>query len=318
MRLSARLRWLSYSWIIGLALIGLSTLPTTAQGPTKQWDRSYGGSSGDYLTSVQPTADGGYILGGHSESGISSGKSQPCRGEADYWIIKVDSSGQKQWDRTFGGNKWDLLQVVYQTADGGYILGGYSDSGISGDKTVPSQPSERDLFPTDYWIIKLDAAGTKEWDQAVGGSNTDLLQCLQQTTDGGYLLGGYSYSEASGDKAEPSRGSSDWWVVKLDKQGRKQWDRTLGGELQDGLSCLYQTPEGGYLLGGTSRSTLAGDRTQPSRGSNDFWVVKLDAQGRTQWDRAYGGAMSDALTSLQPTLDGGFILGGWSESAASG
>ncbi len=115
----------------------------------------------------------------------------------------------KQWDKRFGGTDVDPLYSLQQTTDGGYILGGYSVSGIGGDKTEDSRGY------WDYWIVKTDANGVKQWDKRFGGSDYDQLNSLQQTTDGGYILGGWSYSGIGGDKTEDSRGGSDYWIVKL-------------------------------------------------------------------------------------------------------
>ncbi|RZK90572.1 MAG: hypothetical protein EOO62_34875, partial [Hymenobacter sp.] len=176
-------------WLLGwLPLLG------AAQGPTKQWDRSFGGSATDFLYTMQVTADGGSILGGYSNSGISGDKTQPNQ-DSDYWVVKLDANGIKQWDKTFGGSNIDILRSVQQTADGGYILGGYTYSNLSGDVSEPSRGS------ADYWIVKLNAAGTKQWDHRFGGNNADLLYTLQQTADGGYILGGSSGSGISGDKS---------------------------------------------------------------------------------------------------------------------
>ena len=290
----------------------IRALPTAAQAPTKLWDKTFGGTRGDVLNTVQQTSDGGYLLGGYSNSPLSGDKTQPSRGEFDYWLLKVDASGSTQWDTTLGGSGYDNLTSVQQTSDGGYILGGTSPSPLSGDKTQASQGS------WDYWVIKLDASGRKQWDRTFGGSGQDQLSSLRQTTDGGYILGGYSSSPLSGDKTQPSRGNNDYWLVKVDANGTKQWDQTYGGSDLDFLLSVQQTSEGGYLLGGYSSSPLSGEKSQASRGESDYWVVKVDAAGTKQWDRTYGGGDADRLTALQQTSDGGYILGGESSSPLSG
>ena len=119
-----------------------------------------------------------------------------------------DSGGVKQWDARFGGSDDDVLSSLQQTADGGYILGGWSLSGISGDKTQASQGNY------DYWIVKTDAGGVKQLDARLGGSSGDYFSSLQQTADGGYILGGSSSSGISGDKTQASQGYYDYWIVK--------------------------------------------------------------------------------------------------------
>jgi hypothetical protein len=280
--------------------------------PTKLWDRTFGGSEIEYLTTTLQTRDGGYIIGGTSDSDISGDKTQSSQGTRDYWLVKIDANGDKEWDRTFGGSSFNALESLQQTSDGGYILGGTSDSGISGDKTQPSRGDK------DYWLVKISATGTKQWDRTFGGSNYDYLGVVQQTSDGGYLLGGDSTSPLSGEKTQTGRGSFDYWVVKVDANGAKQWDQCFGGSGADHLYAMHQTRGGGYILGGYSDSGIGGDKTQSIKGGNDYWLVKLDANGTKEWDQSYGGSSDDNLKTMQQTREGGYILGGYSESGISG
>src|SRR5688572_1611741 len=187
-----------------------------------EWQNTIGGSDHDELFSIQQTADGGYIAGGVSFSNMSGDKTENCMGAVDYWIVKTDSTGTIQWQNTIGGSNNDILTDIHQTVDGGYILGGYSSSNISGDKTENSNFA-------DFWIVKTDNLGNIQWQNTIGGSNHDLLFSLHQTTDGGYILGGYSLSNISGDKTENSNGSKDFWIVKTDNLGNIQWQNTIGG-----------------------------------------------------------------------------------------
>jgi hypothetical protein len=207
-------------------------------------------------------------------------------------VLTAQAQPTIEWDRTLGGSGLDRINSLQQTADGGYILGGASNA--------------------NYWVVKLDASGNKQWDRTLGGISLDVLNSLQQTSDGGYILGGESFSDAdiAGGKSENSRGNGDYWVVKLDANGNKQWDKTLGGSDWDWLSSLQQTSDGGYILGGGSVSDadIAGGKSENNQG-RDYWVVKLDANGNKQWDKTLGGSGWDVLSSLQQTSDGGYILG---------
>jgi len=243
------------------------------QAPRIQWDRTLGGSQADYPRKVIATPDGGGIVGGTSVSSSSGEKSQPSQGFNDYWLVKLAADGTKQWDRSYGSSGQEEMRSMQPTADGGYVLAGWSSGPVSGDKSQPSRGS------SDYWIVKVDAAGTKQWDKTFGGSGQDQCFSVTQTRDGGYLLGGYSYSGVSGDKTQDSRGQEDYWIIKLDASGTKQWDQRFGGSDQDDLYALQQTSDGGYLLGGQSKSGASGDRSQASWGTWDFWLVKLDASG---------------------------------------
>jgi PKD repeat protein len=278
-----------------------------------QTQRTIGGSGDDYLTDIQQTADGGYVVGGYSNSGISGDKTQANKGGGDYWVVKITATGSIQWQNTIGGNSYDGLQSIQQTTDGGYILGGYSNSGISGDKTEASQGYG------DYWVVKLTATGAIQWQNTIGGNSSDVLQSIQQTTDGGYILGGYSDSDISGDKTEENWGGfDDYWVVKLTANGAIEWQNTIGGSSLDYLQSIQQTTDGGYILGGYSNSGISGDKTEASQGDYDYWVVKLTTTGTIQWQNTIGGSGDDQLQSIQQTTDGGYILGGYSDSGIGG
>jgi hypothetical protein len=278
----------------------------------KVWDRSYGGTSGDQLWSLQQTSDGGYILGGYSGSGVSGNKGSTNHGGEDYWVVKIDGNGNKIWDKSFGGSADDELWSLQQTSDGGYILGGYSGSGISGNKTSTNYGFD------DCWVVKIDTNGVKVWEKSFGGTGFDYLSCLQQTSDDGYILGGYSNSGISGNKSSANRGGDDYWVVKIDGSGNKIWDRSFGGSSGEDLWSLRQTSEGGYILGGHSNSAISGDKTSLHYGSSDYWVVKIDDIGNKIWEKSFGGNSFDPLYGLQQTSDGGYILGGRSSSPISG
>ncbi|MBK0402236.1 T9SS type A sorting domain-containing protein [Adhaeribacter sp. BT258] len=280
--------------------------------PAVKWQKVYGGLYQDELQCVEPTLDGGFLLGGHSESDISGNKSENSRGGLDFWIVKVDSLGNVLWDKTYGGNRDDLLYVLKPTLDGGYIGGGWSGSDLSGDRTG----SERGGY--DMWVIKLDGNGNKVWDKVFGGASTDVLEKLLPTADGGFLLGGSSRSSVNGDKSQPSKGLNDFWLIKIDATGNKLWDKVIGGDNQDHLFSMSQTSDGGYILGGNSNSGISGDKNQKNQGENDVWIVKTDASGNVIWDKTFGGKLDEHLFAVQETPEGDFILGCNSRSPASG
>ena len=293
-------------------IILLLICTTTTHAQEIEWQNTIGGSGRDISTVIQKTTDGGYLLGGVSQSNISGDKTEDSQGLEDYWLLKLDSMGNIQLQKTIGGNMEDDLMSVQQTTDGGYILGGYSQSDISGDKTENSQGDY------DYWVVKLDTIGNIQWQNTIGGNNQEFLNSIQQTTDGGYILGGMSQSDVSGDKTENSQGGWDYWVLKLDSIGNVQWQNTIGGNDDDFFSVIQQTTDGGYILGGTSNSNISGDKTEDIQGGYDYWVVKLDATGNIQWQNTIGGNSIDFLQSAQQTKDNGYILGGWSGSIISG
>lgn len=280
--------------------------------PVKEWDKRFGGSGSDALYAIQQTTDGGYLLGGDSDSPVSGDKSQDNKGSTDFWMVKTNAAGTKEWDKSFGGNLAENMYAVMQTNDGGFILGGESKSGISGDKTQNARGG------LDYWIVKTDASGAKQWDVRFGGSGDDELRSVQQTIDGGYILAGFSSSGISGDKSEASRGVTDYWLVKTDANGTKQWDARFGGASNDELRSCMQTIDGGYILAGFSKSGIGGDKTIACKGATDYWIVKTNATGVKEWDAVFGGSESEYLYAIQQTADEGYILGGYSESGITG
>jgi hypothetical protein len=284
----------------------------------KVWDNDFGGFGVNMFHSMEQTSDGGYILGGWSNSGIGGDKSQNTVGGYDYWIIKLDSLGNKKWDKDFGGTLAENLYSIHQTTDNGYILGGCSKSNAGGDKSEDNRDTS--TYTYDYWIVKTDSLGNKIWDKRFGGTNDDLLYSIQQTSDGGYIFGGYSASGAGGDKTQNTwSGTSDYWIVKTDSLGNKQWDKDFGGTNSDFFSSLKQTSDGGYILGGTSASSASGDKSQNVVGIEDYWIIKIDSSGNKQWDKDFGGSFEeDRFGYILQTFDGGYLLSGISRSDISG
>ena len=233
---------------------------TDSEG-NKEWDRTFGGTDDDEADSVRQTTDGGYILAGYTESyGV---------GEADFWLVKTDSEGNKEWDRTFGRTNYE--NFVKQTSDGGYILAGY-----------------------DCWLVKTDSEGAKQWGQTF---NRGTARSVQQTTDGGYI---------------PRSTGSCFQLMKTDSEGDKEWDRTFSKTGYDIAYSVKQTSDGGYILTGIIGCYDVGE--QPL----DFWLVKTDSEGNKQWDRTFGGTSYDIAQSVQQTTDGGYILAGGTGSYGAG
>ncbi|MEM9819514.1 MAG: gliding motility-associated C-terminal domain-containing protein [Bacteroidota bacterium] len=283
--------------------------------PSVEWDHTIGGDNFEEMSSLLQTSDDGFIFGGTTSSDMNGDVSQMTRGLSDFWMGKLDQNGNLLWDVRFGGDMEENMQSLHQTADGGYILGGWTRSGANGDKTEPNQGNTWDF---DYWIVKTDAGGNKLWDKTFGGPHHDQLWVVKQSNDGGYLLGGMSFSDLGEDKSEASRGDWDFWIIKTDANGNKQWDRTYGGSAADMLLDFQITADGGYLLTGLSGSPANGDKMTPNYGSLDYWLVKIDANGIIQWDQTFGGTGNDQCRTLMATSDGGFLLGGFSDSPISG
>jgi len=277
-----------------------------------QWQNTIGGNGQDFLNSIQLTNDGGYICGGYSDSNVSGDKSENSKGGTDYWIVKLDSAGNVQWDKTIGGSLWDYMYSIQQTSDGGYICGGMSESNISGDKIENSQGGQ------DYWVVKLDMNGDIQWQNTIGGNQDDVLMSVNETTDGGFICGGYSLSWNTGDKIETSWGQEDYWIIKLNSSGVIQWQNDIGSSGSEHFQSIWQTSDGGFICGGYSNSNIMGDKTENSHGSYDFWIIKLDSVGNIQWQNTLGGSTFEIHYNLRETLDGGYVCVGMTTSDISG
>jgi len=292
-------------------------LKTDSTG-VREWDKRFGGFSYDFLYSCRQTSDDGYILAGYSQSDSSGDKTEYSRGGMDFWILKTDVSGHKLWDKRYGGSGEDYLFTMEIAHDGGFLLGGYSASDSSGDRTQHT----RGLG--DYWIVKTDSLGNKQWDRRYGGSNDESLWSLWPTRDGGYLLGGVSGSPAGGDKTDALRDTcsacyvADYWLVKIDSAGNKEWDKTYGGVREDYLYSVLQCTDGGFILGGMSLSGIGFEKSQSTKGGADYWIIKTDSLGTIQWDADFGGnGNEDEVGNVTQTADGGFLIPGSSYTATA-
>ncbi|MHA6247599.1 T9SS type A sorting domain-containing protein [Pontibacter sp. CAU 1760] len=206
-----------------------------------------------------------------------------------------------QWQKPLGGTSDDVPQSIYQTKDGGFVIGGVA---ASKDGDVVGNHGGGDL-----WVVKQSSSGDIEWKKALGGSGQEKGTLLQQTLDGGYIVGGTTAS-SNGDVVE-HKGKGDIWVVKLSSSGAIQWQRCLGGRASDEIVALQEVViDGvaqGYIVGGNTSSS-DGD-VSGYHGGKDVWIVKLSASGEKQWQRALGSGGEETLNELNPTPDGGFIIG---------
>jgi hypothetical protein len=277
-------------------------------------DKTIGGLYFDLLADFTKTSDNGFVASGISASPISGDKTVDAINMSDdIWIVKVASNGGIVWQKVIGGTNTDQIRrSVIETSDIGFLIGAISDSDISGDKTENSKGG------VDYWIVKLDSIGNVVWDKTIGGSGSELISTIIQTPDGGYLVGGSSDSNISGDKSDDCRGLSDYWIVKINNIGAIEWQKTIGGNMYDSLYNVIQTNDGGYLLGGTSSSPISGEKTAVNKGLDDYWMIKIGATGSIEWQKTYGGNDDDTLYSFIKCLDGNYILCGSSLSGISG
>jgi uncharacterized delta-60 repeat protein len=252
----------------------------TDESGNVQWAKTYGGTDGDYAYSVQQTSDGGYIIAGYTRSFGAGG--------SDILLIKTDANGNIIWAKTYGGTSGDVAYSIQQTFDGGYILAGYTASFGAGS--------------WDIFLVKTDANGNIIWAKTYGGTSSDTAYSVQQTSDGGYIIAGYTRSFGTG-------WDEDVILIKTDANGNLQWAKTYGGTWgawSDYAHSVQQTSDGGYIVAGLTWSF------------GGIFLIKTDANGNIIWVKTYWGTISDYAYSVQQTSDGGYIVAGYTTSFGAG
>ncbi len=237
-----------------------------------QWAKSYRITFRDWAYSVQQTSDGGYIVAGHV--------CYPYTSNCDVLLIKTDANGNIIWAKTYGGTSGDWAYSFQQTSDGGYIVAGFTASFGAGGQ--------------DVFLIKTDANGNVQWAKTYGGTSGDWAYSVQQTSDGGYIVAGATYSFGAG--------YTDVFLIKTDANGNLQWAKTYGGTSHDWAFSVQQTSDGGYIAAGYTTPFIGGYA--------DAILIKTDANGNVQWAKTYNRGYDEYATSVQQTSDGGYIVAG--------
>lgn len=268
-----------YTDALQIGLQDIWLIKTDSSG-TMQWNQTYGGTGDQCALSVVQTSDGGYALAGYTTPYYG--------GNEDFWLVKTDSAGNIQWSMTYGGSSADDARCMIQTNDGGYALGGLTDSFGAGG--------------IDGWLVKTDAMGNEQWNQTYGGSGDELITSVIQKADGAYVLAGITTIVVAGD--------NNFWLVNVDSQGNELWNKTYGGSNSDIPWHMVQTSDGGYALAGFTCSFGAGDF--------DYWLVKTDSSGNELWNSTYGGPSYDVARFVIQTSDGGYALIGTTYSFGAG
>ena len=275
------------------------------------WSQTYGGIKEDCANSLIETSDGGYALAGTTRSFGA--------GEEEFWLVKIDGSGNMEWNHTYGGGEvtslvetsdrgyalaggarlvktdeygnmeWNQtygegdIRSLVETVDGGYALAGKTATFVTGIDDYGN-----------FWLIKTDAYGNMEWNRTYGGEDYDYASALVEASDGGYALAGSTYSFGAGNH--------DVWLVKTDAYGSVEWNKTYGGTGDDVAFSLVHTSDGGYALAGSM---------YPIGGAEDFWLIKVNGYGDMEWNGTYGeGDDFDVAYALIETFDGGYALAG--------
>jgi hypothetical protein len=261
-----------------------------------EWQKCLGGTNIDEGKSVVQTKDGGYVVAGYTWS--FDGDVTGNHGTVDYWVVKLDGSGNMLWQQCYGGASNDVARSILETIDGGYVVFGNTNSN-NGQVTGNHGGG-------DCWVVKLDSLGILQWQKCLGGILGDFAGSIKQTNDGGYVLAGYTNSN-DGD-VSGNHGVSDMWLVKLDSSGVLQWQKCFGGTDSDYAQSVDQTNDGGYVVAGWTNSN-DGDVTG-NHGGSDYWILKIDGFGNLQWQQCLGGTANDVAYSVEQTTDGGYVVSG--------
>ncbi len=321
-------------------LFGL--LQTNAQETKTLWQKDIPSSTQDFLITMTSTIDRQILLSGSS---INTKSQQPSTGNQqqnkgyDYHVLKLDQQGNKVWDKYFGGTRHDYLMSSIATQEGGFALIGTSFSNQSDDK------KENNLGGSDVWIVRLDENGEELWQKTLGTKSNDEASAIVQSTDMGFFVAGNI------NDIRKLFGSKDVFVSKLDKDGKLKQTTILGGNAFDEVTDMIPTPDGGAVLlvystsGKTdnlnnidnsttqnNNSTTQNENTTPeitstvktfigksedNFGGGDYWIVKLDKNANTEWQKTYGGSGDDRPKTIANTQNG-YIIAGESRSQLSG
>ncbi len=324
-------------------------LKLDAQGKVS-WTKRYGGTRSDKATSIRQTDDGGYIVA--CVSGSSDNDVDDHYGSffgKDYWILKLDATGNIEWKNNYGGLANDYANAIRQVQDGNYVVAGYSSSDTRDVST--------NYGSSDYWLLKLEAGtGQVLWERNYGGSSADQATAFKQTPNGGFIIAGHSFSSDS--NVSNNYGNWDYWVLKTKADGTIEWENNLGGTRADIPTAIIRSADGNYVVGGLVQSrdkdvstgflgedywlakidertgnilweqTYGTDameqcwdlaKTQGQSliavgGESQYWPIKLDQSGQKLWDKRFGGSGDDDPFAIQQTKDGGYIMAGAAES----
>ena len=275
-----------------------------------QWSKTYGGTNDDRGEEVIQTSDGGYAMIGYSRS--SDGDVSNNEGFQYHWVVKLDAQGEIQWEKSYGFPGSDQAFSIIQTLDGGYFTSGFLDvTASNGEGNDLIETGNEDTTRAtlhgvgEFWGHKLDANGTMEWRRYFGGTNNDRAYASVQADDGGILMVGAS--ESTDFDISNSKGSYDFWAVRLDASGELLWERSFGGSEIDIAFSAVKTPDGNYVIAGDTRSN-DGDVTE-FNGNADVWVIKINDQGGLLWQKTLGGTGFDSARAVVATTNGLAITG---------
>ena len=282
---------------------------------TLLWQKTFGGNITEAGVKLVQTLDENIWICGKSSSSISGDKTVANFGADDYWIVKTDEYGNKIWDKVFGSTGSE--SSVY----GGLNLIPYDSTGIImiGNSNGPNDglvsDTCRGLY--DIWVVNIDSAGNKIWDNRFGGNSMDIPTKIINTNDSNYIISGFTMSQQSGEVSEPSLGDWDFWIVKMDPNGNIIWDHRYGGSGDDKAYWIEKADNGGFWIAGSTTSGIGGHISEPPYGTKDYWIIKIDSVGNKLWDKRFGGPGENELTSFAILADSSILLFGYADTGTS-
>ena len=277
----------------------------TAQLPPKQWANKFGGSDVDIPFAIKFTSDGGTIITGYTDSKSGDVRAHPNREYWDLWIVKLDRCGIIQWEKSFGGTGYESGRDVVQTADGGYIVAGETNSTDGG--VVQGYGGTKDI-----WLLKLNSSGTLLWQKRYGGNGLDIANHIHLLDDGNFLLTASSSSNDGNITGNHGTGGyTDGVLMKVDASGNLIWSKCFGGSKNEELLDI-EIINGKTYLAGYANST-DGD-IPPQQKNYDVWLLALDANGNKIYSKVFGGSQNDVAYSMTKGDDGSLTLAGYTTS----
>ncbi|MDR4952609.1 T9SS type A sorting domain-containing protein [Chryseobacterium sp. ES2] len=276
------------------------------------WEKYFSGNNHDYLSSTVTTQDGGFLISGTSYSGKGLDKKDDSKGGADIWLIRINEFGDELFQKTIGTSADEEARAVIQTTDQGFIVAGTI-------QTLRQAQDSKGYGSKDVLVIRLDKDGKVLSEQTFGGRGQDEVEKMIPTRDGGAILGIYSRSSISGSKKTENYGEGDYWIVKLSKDGKVQWEKNFGGKGDDHVRTLALTSSG-YLIGGESRSERSGNKTVGIEEGTDLWLISLNNKGEEIWQKSYSFGNRDILMGMSviqssdDKLSKGVLLGGYTQA----
>lgn len=290
------------------------------------WEKYFSGKNHDFLSATVNTQEGGFLLAGTSYSGKGLDKKDDSKGGSDFWLIRINEFGDELWQKTIGGTSDEEARAVIQTTDMGFFVVG------------SVQNSPKGYGSKDVLVVRLDKNGKELSQLVLGGKGLDEVEKMIPTKDGGALLGIYSRSGALAGSGKTEAGSSktinyqpktsnnfgegDYWIVKLSKDGKVEWEKNFGGKGDDHLRTLALTSTG-YLIGGESRSERSGNKSVGIEEGTDLWLISIDERGEEIWQKSYSFKNRDVLMGMSVIAgkqeDGGgkskgILLGGYTQA----